>query len=62
MPRATVRCTESQTTTRQELIAKVLHKTSDILQTQDRVLVVYGRKTANIYYEGAPVPAKSRIT
>jgi len=64
MPRVTVRCSETQTETRQQLMAKAQQKASDIVlhrSSGEPVLVVYQRKSASIYYEGAP-SAKGRVT
>jgi phenylpyruvate tautomerase PptA (4-oxalocrotonate tautomerase family) len=35
------------------LVRKVTETTSDLLTQSDRVLVVYGKETASIYYEGS---------
>lgn len=35
------------------LVRKVTETTSDLLAQSDRVLVVYGKETASIYYEGS---------
>jgi hypothetical protein len=40
----------------ESLIRKVTERTSDLLAQSDRVLVVYGKETASIYYEGAELP------
>ena len=45
------------------LVRKVTETTGDLLAQSDRVLVVYGKETASIYYEGAeqvpPLPRAS---
>jgi phenylpyruvate tautomerase PptA (4-oxalocrotonate tautomerase family) len=38
------------------LVRKVTETTSDLLTQNDRVLVVYGKETASIYYEGSELP------
>ena len=38
------------------LVRQVTETTSDLLAQSDRVLVVYGKETASIYYEGAELP------
>jgi phenylpyruvate tautomerase PptA (4-oxalocrotonate tautomerase family) len=46
----------------ESLVRKVTERTSDLLAQSDRVLVVYGKETASIYYEGAepsPLPRAS---
>jgi len=35
------------------LVRKVTETTGDLLAQSDRVLVVYGKETASIYYEGS---------
>ncbi|WP_224242752.1 hypothetical protein [Hyalangium gracile] len=55
MPVVKVRAPKSQTKG-DSLGRKVTEKTSDLLAQSDRVLVVYGKETASIYYEGSELP------
>jgi hypothetical protein len=42
---------------------KVNETASDLLAQSDRVLIVYGKETASIYYEGSePVPPLPRAS
>ncbi|XXF80817.1 hypothetical protein P2318_13980 [Myxococcaceae bacterium GXIMD 01537] len=42
------------------LVRKVTETASDLLERNDRVLVVYDKETASIYYEGAEPGALTR--
>lgn len=44
----------------ESLARKVTERTSDLLALCDRVLVVYGKGTASIYYEGSELPPLPR--
>ncbi|WP_224360851.1 hypothetical protein [Hyalangium versicolor] len=45
------------------LVRKVTETTSDLLAQSDRVLVVYDKETASIYYEGSESqPSLSRTS
>jgi phenylpyruvate tautomerase PptA (4-oxalocrotonate tautomerase family) len=44
----------------ESLVRKVTERTSDLLAQSDRVLVVYGKETASIYYEGSELPPLPR--
>ena len=39
------------------LVRKVTETMGDLLAQSDRVLVVYGKETASIYYEGSELPS-----
>ncbi|WP_225409743.1 hypothetical protein [Stigmatella hybrida] len=55
MPVVTVR-TSKRPAKFDSLARKVTETASDLLTQSDRVLVVYGKETASIYYEGAELP------
>lgn len=55
MPVVTVRASKSPAKF-DSLVRKVTETTSDLLIQSDRVLVVYGKETARIYYEGSELP------
>jgi hypothetical protein len=38
------------------LVRKATETAGDLLTQSDRVLVVYGKQTASIYYEGSELP------
>ncbi|MBZ4423053.1 hypothetical protein [Myxococcus sp. RHSTA-1-4] len=63
MPVVTVRAGNKQRSGEFDaLVRKATEKASDLLEQSDRVLVVYGKSSASIYYEGdgappGPVPA-----
>jgi phenylpyruvate tautomerase PptA (4-oxalocrotonate tautomerase family) len=44
------------------LVRKVTETTGDLLAHSDRVLVVYGKETASIYYEGEQTPSLPRAS
>lgn len=52
MPVVTVRAGRNCPTKLDTLVRKVTETASGLLESNDRVLVVYGKETANIYYEG----------
>lgn len=58
MPVVTVRAGRKCTAKLDTLVRKVTETASGLLECNDRVLVVYGKETASIYYEaeGAEVP------
>ncbi len=56
MPVFRVRCSKHPAKG-ESLIRKVTETTSDLLAQSDRVLVVYGKETASIYYEGSELPS-----
>ncbi|SES71984.1 hypothetical protein [Stigmatella erecta] len=55
MPVVTVR-TSKRPAKFDSLARKVTEAASDLLTQSDRVLVVYGKETASIYYEGSELP------
>ena len=63
MPVVTVRAGNKQRSAQFDaLVRKATEKASDLLEQSDRVLVVYEKGSASIYYEGdavnaAPVPS-----
>ncbi|MFY1825573.1 hypothetical protein ACN47A_06655 [Myxococcus fulvus] len=61
MPVVTVRASSKQSSERFDtLVRKATEKASDLLEQSDRVLVVYEKGCASIYYEGdgvRPLPA-----
>jgi phenylpyruvate tautomerase PptA (4-oxalocrotonate tautomerase family) len=60
MPVVRVRASRKGSGRFETLARKVTETTSDLLIESDRVLVVYGKQTASIYYEGEPLtPTKS---
>jgi hypothetical protein len=60
MPVVRVRASRKGSSRFETLARKVTETTSDLLIESDRVLVVYGKQTASIYYEGEPLtPTKS---
>jgi phenylpyruvate tautomerase PptA (4-oxalocrotonate tautomerase family) len=60
MPVVRVRASRKGSGRFETLARKVTETTSDLLVESDRVLVVYGKQTASIYYEGEPLsPVKS---
>jgi phenylpyruvate tautomerase PptA (4-oxalocrotonate tautomerase family) len=44
------------------LVRKVTETMSDLLAQSDRVLVVYGKETASIYYESSELPPLPRAS
>ncbi|QSQ25274.1 hypothetical protein JY651_10240 [Pyxidicoccus parkwayensis] len=53
MPVVTVRArTKQRSVEFDALVRKATEKASDLLEQSDRVLVVYGKGSASIYYEG----------
>lgn len=53
MPVVTVRAGRKCPTKKLDaLVRKVTETASGLLESNDRVLVVYGKETASIYYEG----------
>jgi phenylpyruvate tautomerase PptA (4-oxalocrotonate tautomerase family) len=52
MPVVKVRASKSPAKDK-SLVRKVTETTGDLLAQSDRVLVVYGKETASIYYEGS---------
>lgn len=65
MPVVTVRAGRKCPTKLDTLVRKVTETASGLLECNDRVLVVYGKETASIYYEaeGAePVPSLPRAS
>ena len=52
MPVVTVRAGRKSPTKLDALVRKVTETASGLLESNDRVLVVYGKETASIYYEG----------
>lgn len=66
MPVVTVRASSKQRSGQLDtLVRKATAKASGLLEQSDRVLVVYGKASASIYYEGesretpAPLPRVS---
>jgi phenylpyruvate tautomerase PptA (4-oxalocrotonate tautomerase family) len=59
MPVVTVRASK-RPTKGDSLNRKVTEATCDLLAQSDRVLVVYGKETASLYYEGAEPPSVPR--
>ena len=55
MPVVTVRAGRRTAAHFENLVRKVTEKASDLLRESDRVLVVYEKETACIYYEGGGV-------
>ncbi len=51
MPVVTVRAGRKSTAKLDALVRKVTETASGLLECNDRVLVVYGKETASIYYE-----------
>ncbi|MBZ4401627.1 hypothetical protein OWM54_37720 [Myxococcus sp. MISCRS1] len=66
MPVVTVRASSKQSSGRFDtLVRKATEKASDLLEQSDRVLVVYEKGCASIYYEGdgvRPLPAAPRAS
>ena len=62
MPVVRVRAGRKGPSRFETLARKVTEATSDLLVESDRVLVVYGKQTASIYYEGDPLPASKSLT
>ena len=60
MPVVRVRASRKDSGRFETLARKVTQTTSDLLLESNRVLVVYGKQTASIYYEGEPTPSSKR--
>ncbi|HET9451247.1 MAG TPA: hypothetical protein VFO83_10215 [Aggregicoccus sp.] len=60
MPVVRVRASRKGSGRFETLARKVTETTSDLLVQSDRVLVVYGKQTASIYYEGEALPSSKR--
>jgi phenylpyruvate tautomerase PptA (4-oxalocrotonate tautomerase family) len=56
MPVVTVRAPRRPT--KFDLVRKVTEATCDLLALSDRILIVYGKETASIYYEGSELPPR----
>jgi phenylpyruvate tautomerase PptA (4-oxalocrotonate tautomerase family) len=57
MPVVTVRAGRKCTAKLDTLVRKVTEAASGLLESNDRVLVVYGKETASIYYDAEAVAA-----
>ena len=53
MPVVKVRAPNKRVAQGDSLVRKVTETTGDLLAQSDRVLVVYDKETASIYYEGS---------
>lgn len=62
MPVVTVRAGRKCPAKLDTLVRKVTEAASGLLECNDRVLVVYGKETANIYYEAESAPSLPRAS